>query len=426
MLFTKRTRLGAFIVAAIMAVSITPCFTFTGFADEVQTVESEETLADAAQPADEETDSNQELSGDGEQTEGTDQAEENEPTVDSEESENTEESEEPEVITVAYGKRTVKAKHTLQLSNTTTGRLPVVSWKSSNTKVASVTASGKLTAKKLGTSILKGYDENGKLRKQTKITVVLGSDYTLFVAHKGYCAKAPVNTLPAFREAVNAGFGGIELDVWESRTTKKSSKPLLLVCHDKNLKHLTGKNKKTCKVNWANRKYYKICRNVKGLKKYGPQKIPSIDEAIKCIYKQANASGKKDFIVEIDVKNKLSDRAVKHIIRVVGKHKIHILCSNIETLKKFKKYRKFKTTEIWCCTGSNSAKVRNKKITSAGKAGFDGISLPMRNVSVKTIRKVRSYGMKMGMYDVRTAAQVQKYRGLGCVRFNMYGKVFYR
>lgn len=330
----------------------------------------------------------------------------------------------PAPIVVVKESRTIWANHTLKVTKPSGMTGSMKKWTTSNKRIATVSAAGVIKARKLGKAVIRGYDSNGKLRKIVNVKVVLGRDYTLFVAYRGMSRVAPENTLPAFREAVKAGYGGIELDIWESRTTAKSSPPLILVMHDNNLKYKTGKNKKTYKVNWANRKSFKIRRHVKGLKKYGPQTIPSLNEAFRCIYKQAKASGRKNFVVEIDVKNKLSDRAVKHIIRIVGKHRVHILCANIKTLRKFKKYRKYRTTEIWCCTGSNKASVRNKKIRNAHKYHFDGISLPIRNVNVATVRKVRSYGMKMGIYGATSAAQVQKWKSYGVCRFNMAPKVF--
>ena len=38
-----------------------------------------------------------------------------------------------------------------------------------------------------------------------------------FIAHRGYSKIAPQNTVVAFEAAVEAGFGGLELDVWESK-----------------------------------------------------------------------------------------------------------------------------------------------------------------------------------------------------------------
>ena len=356
--------------------------------------------------------------------EETDSAEETDPLAETDPAVMLQSETTPMSIAVVRERKIIRANHTLQATNPADMTEAMTRWTTSNKRVATVSSAGVIKGRRLGRATICGYDSNGNLRKVVIVKVVLGRDYTLFVAYRGRSSRAPENTLPAFREAVKAGFGGIELDIWESKTTAKSSPPLILVMHDNNLKYKTGVNKKTNRVNWANRKNFKIRRHVRGLRKYGPQKIPTLNEALKCIYRQARVSGSRNFIVELDVKSKLSDRAVKHIIRMVGRHRVHILCANIKTLRKFKKYRKYRTTEIWCCTGSNKASVRNKKIRNARKYHFDGISLPIRNVNVATVRRVRSYGMKMGIHGVRTAYQVQKWKRYGVCRFNMAPKVF--
>ena len=63
-------------------------------------------------------------------------------------------------------------------------------------------------------------------------------------------------------------------------------------------------------------------------------------------------------------------------------------------------------------------------IRSAGRSHFDGISIPIRNMNVKTIKLAKSYGMKVGMYGVKSATKVQYWKSKGVCRFNMQPKVF--
>lgn len=58
----------------------------------------------------------------------------------------------------------------------------------------------------------------------------------LVFAHRGYSARAPENTLPAFELAREAGADGIELDVHRTRDGE------LVVIHDYDLKRLTGED----------------------------------------------------------------------------------------------------------------------------------------------------------------------------------------
>ncbi len=331
--------------------------------------------------------------------------------------------EEEENIIAEYESITIWAKHKYTAAQPEGTSSPITRWMTTNPKVASVSNAGVITARSLGVAIVQGFDDKERFRKSIKVVVKLGRDYTLFVAHKGYSAIAPENTLPAFKTAVRAGFGGVEFDIWESKTTSKKAIPCILVIHDKNLKTKTGKKMKAYKLNRQNRSKYKIRKNVNGIKKYGPQKIPTIEEALNCIYKEGKAA-KRDIVVEIDVKGSLSNRAVKRIIKLVGRHHVHIISPKLSTLKQFKKYRKYKSTELWYCTESNLKSKRNSAIKSAGKSGFNGISLPYRNMSKATIKLAKSYGMKIGGYGINDAASVQQWVNAGCSRFNMNSKVF--
>ena len=344
-----------------------------------------------------------------------------------EESEDAEESEETassEDNSVEYDKETILAGHTCELEQPETGELPVVRWTTSKSSVASISSDGIITAKKTGTATIEGYDENDELRKSIEVTVKLGSDYAMFIAHRGYCVSAPENTLPAFREAVDAGFRGLELDIWESTTTSEESMPCLIVFHDKNLQSKTGVDMKTDELNRDNRSDCKIKQNVNGIEQYGPQEIPTLDEALECIYEEASDQDKSDFIVEIDVKNALSDRAVKHVIELVGDHRVHVMSSKQKTLKKFKEFRKHDTTEVWYCTGTSDSTKRMAKIKEAGSAGFDGISIPYTYMNEETIDLAKSYNMQIGGYEIETAEEVQHWTEMGCTRFNMFNKVF--
>lgn len=330
----------------------------------------------------------------------------------------------PAKITVERSKKLVKAKHTYKVPQPKRTDLVITKWKSSKPSVASVSKYGTVKGKKIGTTIVRGYNSKGKLLKVVTVKVRLGRDYAQFIARRGYCRNAPENTLPAFRNAVKAGYRGIEMDIWESRTTAKASKPCIIVMHDANIKHKTGKNKKTSTLNWSNRKNWKIKKNVSGLKTYGKQTIPTLNEALNCVYAEADKKGYKYFIVELDIKNSLSDRAVKSIVQMVGKHPVHILSNDLSNLAKFKKYRKYKTTEVWFCSSTTNNSKRIKNIKKAGRSGYDGISIPYWYMTSSTIKLIKSYGMKPGVYNIAKATDVQRLRNKGVVRFNMRGVAF--
>lgn len=69
--------------------------------------------------------------------------------------------------------------------------------------------------------------------------------HTQIWAHRGSCHKHIENTLDAFKQAINDGADGIELDVQRTKDGK------LIVYHDENLKRLTGVKKYVKDVTWA-------------------------------------------------------------------------------------------------------------------------------------------------------------------------------
>lgn len=116
-----------------------------------------------------------------------------------------------------------------------------VSYKSSNTKVATVNSSGKVTAKGVGTVTITAAAKDGSKKKGSyKIRVIgkIESDSARFIAHRGLSAQAPENTVYAFELAGKQAYWGIETDV---RRTKDGE---FVLCHDTTLKKMCGVDKR--------------------------------------------------------------------------------------------------------------------------------------------------------------------------------------
>lgn len=101
------------------------------------------------------------------------------------------------------------------------------------------------------------------------------------VAHRGLHdnkGPAPENTLPAFRLAVEHGYG-IELDVQLSKDGK------LVVVHDGDLKRVAGIEKKICDMTYDEMKQHSICQS--------KETVPLFDDVLQVI------NGRVPVIVEI-------------------------------------------------------------------------------------------------------------------------------
>ena len=94
----------------------------------------------------------------------------------------------------------------------------------------------------------------------------------LIMAHRGYSAKAPENTIPAFREAYKAGATAIELDVQMTRDGQ------IVVLHDDSLKRTTGVNKHIWEVDYDEIK--DLDNGSFFSEEYAGTRIPTLEEAI--------------------------------------------------------------------------------------------------------------------------------------------------
>ena len=116
-----------------------------------------------------------------------------------------------------------------------------VTYKSSSTSVATVSTSGVVTGKKVGTATITATAADGSKKKNSyKVTVVtpITKNSAKFIAHRGLSVEAPENTIKAYELAGGAGFWGAETDV---RMTKDKK---FILQHDLTFKRLCGVDKK--------------------------------------------------------------------------------------------------------------------------------------------------------------------------------------
>ena len=86
-----------------------------------------------------------------------------------------------------------------------------VTYKSSSTSVATVSTSGVVTGKKVGTATITATAADGSKKKNSyKVTVVtpITKNSAKFIAHRGLSVEAPENTIKAYELAGGAGFWG--------------------------------------------------------------------------------------------------------------------------------------------------------------------------------------------------------------------------
>lgn len=114
--------------------------------------------------------------------------------------------------------------------------IKTLNWSSSNTKIATVNSSGKVTTHKVGTTTIKAITTDGsnKTKSYTLQVISLRKRDSLFIAHRGYSAMAPENSIAAYKLACQNGFGGVECDI---RRTKDG---VFVLSHDASLDRIYG------------------------------------------------------------------------------------------------------------------------------------------------------------------------------------------
>lgn len=110
------------------------------------------------------------------------------------------------------------------------------------------------------------------------------------IAHRGFSARFPENTMRSFRGAVEAGCDGIELDIQLS----KDGEPVII--HDENLKRVTGRPGFVKDFTLEELKKFDAANGFDGT--YGFQPIPTLREYFEYIRD-------KDVFTNIELKNSI-------------------------------------------------------------------------------------------------------------------------
>ena len=152
---------------------------------------------------------------------------------------------------------------------------------------------------------------------------------TMIMAHRGYSAAAPENTIPAFQKCIDNRFTAAELDV------QMLADGTIVVLHDDNLKRTAGIDKNVWEVTYS---------EIKDLdngsffdKSYAGTTIPTLDEVIRL----ANHESDKLYL-NIEIKrNGHDDGIVEEVVDIIRKNNYMDYCDvtsqDYETLEEVRK-----------------------------------------------------------------------------------------
>ena len=247
-----------------------------------------------------------------------------------------------------------------------------------------------------------------------------------YIAHRGWSSIAPENTLPAFRLAArNSGFYGVEFDIWESTAEKKvqGADPLLLVMHDENIKRMCGVNKSIRSITRANRTKYNI-KSGNNIKKYHDVKIPTLKLALNAIWN--NSAGA---IPVIELKHRLSAKALNYLFDQIGDHKVVIISFEYNAVTDAVKKAKARGVSKNVKTMYLMSKISSSNYTSMAKklknAGITAVSLKYTYVNkTAVVSRFHKYGVKVCTWTVPNKKTAAKYAKMGVDYITANGKVF--
>lgn len=151
---------------------------------------------------------------------------------------------------------------------------------------------------------------------------------SLNIAHRGFSACYPENTMMAFKKAVDAGCSGIETDI---HMTKDG---VIVICHDETLDRTTDGNGFI--KDYTYNQIREFDAGVKFGKKFKGQKVPSLDELL-------NYVKDKNLFINLELKNDIVhyDNLEKKTIDKIYEYKLQ----NNVILSSFNHYSMVKVKE---------------------------------------------------------------------------------
>ena len=164
-----------------------------------------------------------------------------------------------------------------------------------------------------------------------QIQWMLNTDYgtAMIMAHRGYSAEAPENTIPAFQKCIDNRFSAAELDV------QMLGDGTIVVLHDDNLKRTTGVDKNVWEVTYDEIK--DLDNGAFFNESFKGTKIPTFDEVMRLA-----GRGKDKLYLNIEIKrNGHDDGIVEKVVEIIRKNNYMDYCDvtsqDYDTLKDVRK-----------------------------------------------------------------------------------------
>ena len=214
------------------------------------------------------------------------------------------------------------------------------------------------------------------------------------IAHRGASARAPENTLTAFRAALEDGADGVELDA------RLTADDVVVVLHDDDVSRVSGAAGRVSEMTFE---------QLRALLVRGSERIPSLTEVLEVV------SGRVDVVVEIKgafggaraIPGEEVARAVLPIIRDVPR----VLVSSFDPGAVA--YVRAAAREIPTAITIGGHAGLDETLSLALNAGHGEIHLPADRVEAAFVARAHESGLGVFTYTVNDQARVRDLEAMG-------------
>lgn len=299
----------------------------------------------------------------------------------------------------------IKVGSKLQLKPEIQGK--TTTYKTSNSKIATISSNGILTAKTPGTVNITCVSF-GKYRYTASLKVTVGAELksikvsdtplngsTGTILHRGLSLEAPENSLPAFELAGQKGAQYIETDV---RQLKDGT---FVIFHDGNLQRMCGVNKKIEDLTYQEVKKYPIITGTNA-SAYKNNIIPTLEQYLSCCNKYAATP-------VIEIKSQLNSTGVakfNQIIKISKKSPV-VISFKEEPLKMLRQINKTVSIQ-WILRDQ----ITNAALDECSRYKFD-VSAQYRCTNRSIIRRAHSRNIRVALWLFTDSKVADCYRNWG-------------
>lgn len=227
----------------------------------------------------------------------------------------------------------------------------------------------------------------------------LSEEKMMNIAHRGFTAAAPENTLLAFQHAIELGADGIELDV---RLCKSGE---VIVFHDAKLERMTSDAGAVKSKNFDELRELRVLHNGVAT----PEQIPTLDEVLELV------AGKMFVNIEIKVNGLPSAGLLEEKVLAICQHhgvKNDVIISSFNPLT-VRKIRKLDDSYLNGYIVDKNIRVGNAELFLSRMAGARAIHIEHTLLTEILAEKIIAAGFVCLVWTVNEIADMQRMLQLG-------------